>query len=294
VFCFCKGMLFKPNRFLLQGILLRGKRDIFHGMTVDLSSNVKDTTEKNPIFSSVNEFYSSLKYSMQYWKKNENIRGVWLKIPIEHSQLITAAVSNGFVFHHAEPGFVMMTNWLPDPSKDPNKLPKFAQHFVGCGGVCIDLEKREILLVTERTKFREESEIMWKIPGGACDNPDETIGEAAIREVWEETGVKSEFLGVLGFRHTHNYRFGKSDLYFVCVLKPLTREINMDGHEIEFCQWMPLEQYFKFTHLYKVQMSVMRCVQNYMKDPTMKLGFLDISQFGRKSTMYVLPGTVEE
>ena len=37
---------------------------------------------------------------------------------------------------------------------------------------------------------------LWKLPGGLVD-PGESIQEAAIREVWEETGVKTKFKSVL-------------------------------------------------------------------------------------------------
>jgi ADP-ribose pyrophosphatase YjhB (NUDIX family) len=39
-----------------------------------------------------------------------------------------------------------------------------------------------------------------------------------IREVFEETGVKTRFESVLGFRELQNFKFGQADLYFVCLL----------------------------------------------------------------------------
>lgn len=115
--------------------LLKGKTDAFKGITVDLSQPNHTThslavplDEQNPLFSKSNEFDASLKRSTREWREM-GVRGVWLKIPIEQSHLITTAVSNGFVFHHAEPSYVMMTNWLPNPEHDPNKLPVHTQHF---------------------------------------------------------------------------------------------------------------------------------------------------------------------
>ena len=145
-----------------------------------------------------------------------------------------------------------------------------------------------MLLITEKTKFRHEDDIMWKIPGGQCDDPNESLGDAAVREVWEETGVKTEFVSLLGFRHMHSFRFGKSDLYFIALLKPLTKEINLDPEEIEFCEWIPLDKYFSFTHLYKVQMEAMKCLKRYEEDGTIQLKAHDVSQFNRKSTMYTV------
>ena len=59
--------------------------------------------------------------------------------------------------------------------------------------------------------------------------------------VKEETGVDTEFVGVVCFRHMHNFRYGCSDFYFVCHLRPLTREIKIDESEIADCRWMKVK-----------------------------------------------------
>ena len=57
------------------------------------------------------------------------------------------------------------------------------------------------------------------MPGGQVD-AGESIEEATIREVWEETGVRAKFLGVLGFRELLKYHWGQQDIYFVGLLEP--------------------------------------------------------------------------
>lgn len=58
-------------------------------------------------------------------------------------------------------------------------------------------DNQEVLLVKDRHEGA-----MWKFPGGLADLG-EGIGEAAVREVWEETGVETEFRSVLSMRHQH-------------------------------------------------------------------------------------------
>jgi hypothetical protein len=50
----------------------------------------------------------------------------------------------------------------------------------------------------------------------------------AIPEVFEETGIETEFVCVLTFRHMHGYHFGCSDFYFVCLLRPLQSGLGND------------------------------------------------------------------
>ena len=40
---------------------------------------------------------------------------------------------------------------------------------------------------------------IWKLPGGLVETG-ETIEDACVREVWEETGVKCKFQSVVAFR----------------------------------------------------------------------------------------------
>lgn len=109
---------------------------------------------------------------------------------------------------------------------------------------CVVNDEREVLLVKDRHK-----NAMWKFPGGLAD-PGEGIGEAAVREVLEETGVEAEFRSVLSVRHQHDMQFGNSDLYFICRLIPKAgtkAEIDKCSHEIADACWMPLERFKKET-----------------------------------------------
>ncbi|XP_071722557.1 nudix hydrolase 2-like [Rutidosis leptorrhynchoides] len=182
------------------------------------------------------EFVSVLEASIQLWK-NQGKKGIWIKLPIEHANLIESAVKQGFWYHHAEPKYLMLVNWLPGGS---HTLPANATHRVGIGAFVMN-KKREILVVQEKGgKLKGTG--FWKIPTGVVEEG-EDICTAAVREVKEETGVDTEFIEVLAFRQSHKAYFEKSDLFFVCLSRPLSSAIQMQETEIEAAQWMSCEEY---------------------------------------------------
>jgi len=65
-----------------------------------------------------------------------------------------------------------------------------------------------------------------------------------VREVQEETGVRSEFASLLSVRQQHRQpgAFGMSDLYLICRLRPLTRRIRFCTEECLRCDWLPLAE----------------------------------------------------
>ncbi len=165
----------------------------------------------------------------------EGFNLVWLYLPMERADLVPPAVKEGFVYHHAdEQGLQMVLTLVPG-----SFVPGYATHYVGVGGVLWD-EAKGLLVIQERFHVHKH----YKLPGGALE-PGEHIADAAVREVKEETGIDSQFISMKAFRHWHNYRFGKSDLYFICRLKPLNYEITIDPREISRACWMSLEDFFK-------------------------------------------------
>lgn len=100
-------------------------------------------------------------------------------------------------------------------------LPKFATHYCGIGGF-VQNSKGEVLLIKEY--WSEFDMSFWKIPGGMVD-PNESLQDAVKREVFEETGVEAEMVGLLGVKEALNYSFNWSDLYFVALMRAITEDL---------------------------------------------------------------------
>ncbi|XP_027629481.1 nucleoside diphosphate-linked moiety X motif 6 [Tupaia chinensis] len=211
---------------------LQGEPDRFGGISVRLSRlGSLDSLDAAA-------FRRALQAAIQQWKSQGRI-AVWLHIPILQSRLIAPAASLGFCFHHAESDSSTLTLWL---GEGPSRLPGYATHQVGVAGAVFDENTRKILVVQDRNKSKN----MWKFPGGLSE-PGEDIGDTAVREVFEETGIKSEFRSLLSIRQQHASpgAFGKSDMYVICRLRPCSFTINFCQHECLRCEWMDLEDLAK-------------------------------------------------
>jgi 8-oxo-dGTP pyrophosphatase MutT (NUDIX family) len=183
----------------------------------------------------VAEFTSRLRHSLETWRAG-GLRLVWLDVPLERAALVPVAAAAGFFFHHSNEADLMMVCRLVEDAF----VPTHATHYVGVGGVVIN-HRQELLVVCER--HRRTSRPYYKLPGGALQ-PGEHLVDAVLREVREETGVQVQFEALVCFRHWHGYRYGKSDIYFVCRLSPLSQDVTMQAEEIEECFWMPVAEYF--------------------------------------------------
>ena len=181
------------------------------------------------------DFRADLRHSIELWR-SDGVLVVWLEIPIKQAALVPVAVDAGFTYHHAGDDYLLLTCSLVEGSH----VPPYASHYIGAGGVVLT-ENRELLVVREKFGFGGRPATL-KLPGGALRSG-EHLADAVVREVLEETGVETEFQSVVCFRHWHGYRYGKSDIYFVCRLTPLTREITMQTQEIQECIWMPVDEF---------------------------------------------------
>ena len=181
------------------------------------------------------QFRRQLHHSMSEWGA-EGFKVVWLELPIARASLVPVAVEAGFSFHHSGEDYLMMTHGLVADAF----VPPFASHYIGAGGVVLNGDE---LLVVHEKYGRPGGGRFYKLPGGLL-HTGEHLAEGVVREVFEETGVRTRFNALVCLRNLHGYRYGKSDMYLVCRLEPLSYEISAQAEEIEECLWMPLELYF--------------------------------------------------
>lgn len=197
------------------------------------------------------EFLDKLNSSLQFWKEND-FTSAWVSVPTTRARLVenmSSAVgenrSNGFDLHHTNATMqtIVLKKWLNDDTED--KIPPFATHQVGCAGFVLN-DQNEILLIKEwsgpssnRTPTKQ-----WKMPGGLLD-AGESFEEATCREVLEETGVSCQFESILTFWHRHGLQFGKSDLYYVCLLKPKSLHLDFCPVEVSAARWMSIDEFLE-------------------------------------------------
>ncbi|GKC76333.1 NUDIX hydrolase 8-like protein [Tanacetum coccineum] len=132
-----------------------------------------------------NLFASVLHSSVSIWR-TQGKKGIWLKLPLEKCDFVPIAVKEGFQYHHAEAGYVMMTYWIPE---EPCMLPANASHQVGVGGFVLN-EKNQVLVVQEKHCAPELVDL-WKLPTGFILELEEIFTGA----------IETEFLEVIAFRY---------------------------------------------------------------------------------------------
>ncbi|XP_017113459.1 nudix hydrolase 8 [Drosophila elegans] len=227
--------------------VFRGLTDRFAGVTVD---GREENVDKS-------SFRDKLQKSLDFWTTNKN-RAIWFRVYKEQADWVPILAENGFDFHHARTGVVVMYRWLPE--QESNNLPTYAHTLVGVGGLVIN-DQDEVLVVSERYAMIPNS---WKLPGGYVE-PRENLIDAAMREVAEETGIRTEFRSVVTLRHAHGGTFGCSDLYVVVALKPLNLDFKRCEREIARLQWMPIAEYLQHPHVHETNRQFVCTFLDYQK-----------------------------
>jgi ADP-ribose pyrophosphatase YjhB (NUDIX family) len=106
---------------------------------------------------------------------------------------------------------------------------------IGVGGAVV--RDGQLLLVRRASRHGRGN---WQLPGGFIE-PDETIEQAVIREVKEETGVDTEVNTVLGLRNRYDPESGNG-VYIILVLNAIEGEPKADGYEVDQARYFSLDE----------------------------------------------------
>ncbi|CRK94992.1 CLUMA_CG008479, isoform B [Clunio marinus] len=223
--------------------VFKGVTDRFNGITIDSTAEQCEDAQFDGILSK----------SLNQWTEQKR-RAIWFKVNRNQASWLPVLAKNDFYFHHARNEFVMMYKWLP--KTEPSAVPPFAHTMVGVGALVIN-NQNQVLVVSEKNALITNS---WKLPGGYLEM-NENLVEAAIREVLEETNIKTRFESVVSLRHAHGAAFGCSDLYIVMKLIPETEEIRKCDREIAKCTWMNLDEYMNHPNVHQTNRAF---VQHYL------------------------------
>lgn len=106
---------------------------------------------------------------------------------------------------------------------------------IGVGGAVV--REHRLLFVRRASRHGRGN---WQLPGGFIE-PDETIEQAVVREVAEETGVLSKVEAVLGLRSRYDPESGNG-MYVILLLAPIRGEPIADGREVDHAAYFSLEE----------------------------------------------------
>lgn len=139
---------------------------------------------------------------------------------------------------------------------------------------CIVTKDNKILLVKEGLK---DCYGMWNLPAGKTENF-ERITDAAIRETFEETGLKVKLTGVLPIAE----RIIK-DKTFVAVrfvAEVVEGDINFDSKEIIDAKWFSIEEIENMTkeELRSYELNK-QLIENYKNNKIYPIDIFDDKQY---------------
>lgn len=109
------------------------------------------------------------------------------------------------------------------------------RYNLGVGGAVVKDDK---LLLVRRASRRGRGN--WQIPGGFVEQ-DETMEQAVVREVQEESGVTAEVVGVLGIRNRYDPDSDNST-YVILALRPVEGEPTPDEREVDMAGYFSLDE----------------------------------------------------
>jgi hypothetical protein len=167
----------------------------------------------------------------------------WVKVRVQLSHLIPSLLGNDmFMVHHATPEYIMLVKG-PGVHICSTNVPLYGTHYtrveclvVEVGGSTM-LEDERVLMVTEMvgTLCCNRKLVTGSVESG------EYLSKAAEREVFEETGIRCRFVGLLGVVNRLRTRFNRDEILIGCVLvaESLGQVPQPSSVEIVHVGWVP-------------------------------------------------------
>lgn len=118
---------------------------------------------------------------------------------------------------------------------------------ISAGGIVYtaDREEVKILMIEDRNQ-------RWTLPKGKVEKG-EFFPETAIREIYEETGIKGRIIKKLDTVHYEYYQQGlyrvEKDVHYY-LIEALDTNITVQESEINSAQWLTLEEAWERQKLY--------------------------------------------
>ena len=206
------------------------KIDIFKVAYVNNWNNSMSTTD----------FQKGLEETINDCKK-KSASSIFINIPQQNYDLIGKALEMGFDFHFVDvegKGLTLLKKFRPA------NIPSQPSHHVGGSAMLISNDLRQVFLVKE--KFGDLRH-MWKLPGGKIE-ANESIQSGISRELFEETGLKGDFLGLIAMSEAFPSLYRFSNLYFLGLMIAQNYESTIDSEELQDGKWFDFDQYLSFDY----------------------------------------------
>lgn len=199
----------------------------------------------------MDEFLSALKREESMWMdrirtKTSDLKFLrfnalfWLRVPTNLTHLLPVLlVATNFKVHHATGDYIMVVK-SSNGNTSISNTPAYGTHYARIECMVVDKDTKCVLMVKE---YIGTTECKRKFVTGSID-VGEHPSEAAVREVMEETGVMTKFIGVIGVVSRLGTRFGRDEILIGCLLEgsqTITPTPKPGSSEIKTVEWVPMQ-----------------------------------------------------
>ncbi len=185
-------------------------------------------------------------------KEDNNERSVWITLKNDYfnENVYDYFVKNGFELYINKDQSIARKE-----VKEKVELPIFPNYVVGAGGIIYNSKTKKILMIKQTYGNPN-----FKFPG-SYSNKNESPLETAMREIYEEVGLKTKPIietpiTIFTFKNKNHILGEHCDLYFVYLLELEDEDnvnVKIDEKEIKEYKWIDLREYMKDENVSEIQ-----------------------------------------